>query len=345
MIRGYYAWLDYARAGKWARNAAALAAAVIKAGSHAAAITCGPPHMAHTAGQAIAHTTGLPYVMDLRDPWSLVERLPNNIASELSLRLALRYERACVRDAALVVLNTVPAMHAMQRVHPEIGSRCITVMNGYDDDPLPPPQHHSRFLIIYAGTIYLDRDPRPLLRACARLIAERRLSPQQLGVEFIGNADNFNGHSVKELAGREGIGPDFVFCRSFLPRNRLAERLARAAVLVNLPQDSHLAIPSKVFEYLRFHAWLLVFEKEGSATELLLRNSGADIVSPGDVDSIFRALQMRYSQFASGVRPKPLAENLPVSRRSQAEILLTAVEHIVQAGVLKRATSAPLLGD
>jgi hypothetical protein len=342
-IRGYYAWLDYARTDRWAQGAARLALKIVRPGIHAAVITCGPPHMAHVAGPIIARTAGLPHIMDLRDPWSLVERLPENTSSELSLRLARRYERTCVRDAALIVLNTELARRAMQEHYPEIRSHCISVMNGYDDDPVPPPQHDSRFLVAYAGTIYLDRNPRSLLRACAQLVAEQGLSPDQLGLEFIGKAANFNGFAINELARREGLDPAFVSVIPFLPRPKLVERLSRAAVLVNLPQDSHLAIPSKVFEYLRFHAWLLVLEDEGSATELLLRNSGADVVSPGDVVSINRVLRMRYSQFTSGIRPEPLAGHLPLSRRSQAERFLDAIESIVPDNTIRPAKVIPVV--
>src|SRR5450759_3738332 len=131
----------------------------------------------------------------------------------------------------------------MQEYYPEIRSRCVTVMNGYDDDdPIPADQRQGRFLIVYAGTIYLDRNPRALLRACARLIAEQGLSPDQLGLEFIGNTANFNGCTIEELARGEGHDPAFVSVVPFLPRPKLLEQLSRAAVLVNLPQDSHLAI-------------------------------------------------------------------------------------------------------
>ena len=329
VIRGYYAWLEYARSDKWARNAAGVALQVIKPGSHRAVITCGPPHMTHAAGPMVAHATGLRYIMDLRDPWSLVERLPKDVSSELWLRLARRYERLCVREAALVVLNTELAQRAMQHVYPELGDRCIAVMNGYDDDPLPSPTHDDRFLIAFAGEIYLDRDPRPLLRACARLLRERGLCARQIGVEFIGNAGNFNGYTIQELARREGLEPAVVSTVPFLPRSQLMQRLSAAAVLVSLPQDSRLAIPSKIFEYLRFNAWLLAIEHEGSATELLLRNSGADVVSPDDVEGMTRVLRGRYSEFVSGIRPQPLAGHLQASRRSQAEILLNAIDSIV----------------
>jgi hypothetical protein len=68
-VRAYFAWLEYARSGRWARDAAALALQVIEADVHEAVISSGPPHMAHEAGRLLSRTTGLPFVMDMRDPW------------------------------------------------------------------------------------------------------------------------------------------------------------------------------------------------------------------------------------------------------------------------------------
>jgi hypothetical protein len=103
-------------------------------------------------------------------------------------------------------------------------------------------------------------------------------------------------------------------------------------VLVNLPQDSHLAVPSKVFEYLRFDAWLLVLAEPGSATELLLRDSGADLAAPDDVDAIARILRARYVEHRDGIRPRALARDRNLSRRAQAERLFAAIDEILERG-------------
>src|SRR3989442_673661 len=107
--RGYYAWLDYARQGQWARAAVDLCLGLSGSQTCATVISCGPPHMAHEAGRRVALATGVPLVMDLRDPWSLVQRLPEAIASPVWLALAARYERQTMAPAALVVTNTQPA--------------------------------------------------------------------------------------------------------------------------------------------------------------------------------------------------------------------------------------------
>src|SRR3989442_15801568 len=97
------------------------------------------------------------------------------------------------------------------------------------------------------------------------------------------------------------------------------EFLATARMLAFLPQDSDMAIPAKIFDYMRFDAWLLVLAEFGSATEQLLRASGADVVSPDASDTLAALLHLRYLQHQRGERPVRLCLNQPYGRRRPAD--------------------------
>ena len=87
-----------------------------------------------------------------------------------------------------------------------------------------------------------------------------------------------------------------------------------------------MAIPSKVFEYMRFDAWLLALADEGSASQQLLVGSGADVVDPTDVNGIARVLSERYGSFKLSGPPRQPALIARCSRREQARILFEALE-------------------
>jgi hypothetical protein len=326
--RAYHGWLDFAHHAKWAAEAARLGATIFNPQLHRAVISCGPPHMAHDAARQVAETSGLPLVVDMRDPWSLVQRLPEAVASPVWLHYARRYEQRVIARASLVVANTERARLIMAERYPEAQDRIVTVMNGYDDEPFPFPRHGSRFLVVYAGTIYLDRDPSVLLRAAGQVVRDLKLTPTQFGIAFIGNVDA--GFPVSAIAEREGLG-GFVTVEPPMTRAQLFETLAGAAMLVSLPQDSNAAIPPKVFEYLGFHAWQLAFTEQGSATDMVLRGTGADVVAPDDLDTTAAVLRARFEQFAAGARPMPLASDRRLSRRHQASIFLDHLEKICPA--------------
>jgi glycosyltransferase involved in cell wall biosynthesis len=326
-IRAYSAWYEYAFSERWARDAAALAKRVIEPGVHTAVVASGPPGTAYEAGRLLSRATGLPFVMDMRDPWSLAERLLEHVATPLWLLLAARNERRAVAQAALVVTNTEPFRVAMCRLYPDAAPRVMTVMNGSDEGPLPPSRHDERFVIAYAGAIYLDRDPRLVFRAVARLIDELELTPPAIGLEFIGHVDRYGAVPVRDIARQEGLA-DFVCIQPPRPHRAALEFLARATVLVSLPQDNDLAIPAKIFEYVRFDAWVLVMATPESATGLLLRDSGADVVAPDDLEALVRTLRMRFLQHRRGMRPTRVASDGQFSRRVQAQRLLDAIERL-----------------
>ena len=330
--RAYYAWLEYAKDLRWARNAATLACRLLTVDRHVAVITCGPPHMAHWAGRSVAKQTGVPHVMDLRDPWSLVERLADDIASPVWHRLARRYERPTVAGAALIVMNTEPARRAMQQAYPEAAHRIITVTNGYDEDELVPARPAGgRFTIMFAGSVYLDRNPRLLLRAVAIVVRDLQLRPEDFRIEFIGDvgsSDSTDQTSIGAMARDEGVEP-FIRVTGFRPRNELSELLGNATMLVSLNQDSNMAIPSKIFEYMQYPAWLLALAERESATELLLRGTTADVVAPADTAGLADVLRRRYLEYRQGERPLRLSIEARFSRRAQATLLFDALDQVL----------------
>ncbi len=323
--RAFRAWRDFAEEGRWARAATGLGARLLGSGSYDGIVTCGPPHRIHAGGAALARRFGLPLVMDLRDPWSQVPGLPPEMATPLWFALARHHERKSVRAATLVVSNTEPARQALIQEYPALRDRFITIRNGFDDGSAHPPRHTDRFVIAYAGNIYIDRDPRPILRAVARLVESEGLTPDDVGVHFIGHVFEFGGVPTMELARALGVG-DVVSCFPRCSRADLFQHLSEAAVLVSLPQGTDLSIPSKIFEYMQFHAWPLVLARAGSATETLLRGSRADVVDPDDEEAIAAVVRRRFHEFSRGIRCTPLVEDARFSRREQAERLFGEID-------------------
>lgn len=325
--RGYLAMLEYTSFRRWARDAARVALAhVVDANAHVAVITSGPPHMAHEAGRLVARRSGIPLVLDMRDPWGIDEGLDFEAAGMLWYRVARWYERRAVAAASLIVANTEGARKAVERAYPAAAQRTLTVMNGFDDDdPKTAESPHSpRFVIAFAGSIYLDRTPVPLFRALARLVAAEGLSPREVGIELMGHVSHFAGRPVLDLAREAGVEA-FVTLHEPRPRREAQAFLASAAVLVSLPQNSRLTVPAKMFEYMQFNSWVVALSDPGSATADLLRDTGADSVSPDDVESLAAILSKRLAEFRRGERPRAIASDPQFSRRAQATVLFDAL--------------------
>jgi hypothetical protein len=325
--RMYHAWLDFARLEPWARDAAEAGVELFDPLIHGAVISCGPPHQTHKAALAISKRCSLPFVADLRDPLALVERLPAHIASPTWFRIAQGLERRILSGADLVVMNTEPAREAMAARHRESSAKIVCVMNGTDEEAVPNLPR-PRFVAAYAGSIYLDRDPTPFFRAAARVIRDLDLSPQSFSIEFVGNVASYSGVRLSQIAEEGGVGP-YVRLWESKPRDEVLNFLAQASLLLSLPQDSELAIPSKVFDYMQFDATLLALAEPESATARLLAGTRARCASPNDIDGIAAVLSQSYRDYVAGIRPQALGAEDRFTRRYQAQHLLQRINNLV----------------
>jgi hypothetical protein len=308
--------LDFSLSALWVRRAAALGRLLVRQEQYACVVSSGPPNMAHEAARRIAREAGLPFVMDLRDPWFAREAVPEGLDAESWLRIVGGLERACVQDAVLVVVNTELVEEAMRARYPDLGGGLITVRNGADEDPLPTSAPRDRFVIAFAGSLYVGRDPRNLFHAVARVVRDLALTPRDLGVEFMGDG-TYGGQPLTEIAAETGIGAFFV-AHGAQPRARAQEFLARASIVVSLPQYVAAALPAKIFEYVRYDAWLLVLTVPGTASARALAGSAADVVTPEDVAGIADVIGRHYQEFRAGGRPPAINVDGRFDRSVQA---------------------------
>jgi glycosyltransferase involved in cell wall biosynthesis len=320
----YRAWRFFEEEAAWAKAAAAAAREIFN--GHAAVVSCGPPHMPHVAACEAAKQFGVPFVMDMRDPWSLTPALPTELATGIWYKLAERFERAVVNSAALVVANTGALAAAMKTKYPQAGARIITVMNGCDDQ-LIERQANGRFIVCFAGNIYIDRDPRLVFRAFAEFVRRTNTAPAEVGIELVGHVEQYSGTSVQSLAEQVGIA-DYLAVYPRVPRTKALEIMSRAAVLLSLPQEVHLAIPSKIFDYMQFPALLVALAQRRSATAELLEGSSAVVVAPDDMEKLTATLCGAWRDFQAGCLPKPVNADGRFGRKHQANILFDAIDGI-----------------
>jgi len=324
-LNAFHAWREYVMGGQWGRGAAAVGRRVFDPSLHEWVVSSGPPHMSHEGGRLLAAWTGLPLITDFRDAWRFSEWVS---LGPTWVRLAARYEARIVRDSTLTLTNVEPVRSLMQRAYP--AARIITITNGVDDGPVAAPPASDRFIIGYPGAIYLGRDPEPVFEAVGRLVQELDLTPAHLGLEFMGFFEPHIRDRLRRLGERHGLVP-FLAVHEGRPRTEAHEFMRNCSVLVALQQGSDLAIPAKLFEYMRFPSWLLVVAGEDSATANLLAGTAADVHHPGDTAGIQVALARRYHEFRSTGRPPPLGVQPRFGRRLQVERLLEAMKEAKEA--------------
>jgi len=101
-------------------------------------------------------------------------------------------------------------------------------------------------------------------------------------------------------------------------------------MLSSLPLRTRMTLPAKLFEYTRFDAWLLVLAERGSATDELLRGTGADVVDPDDEAGMARVLRARFDEFRAGERPVALNRDGRFDRAKQSAHLFDMLDDVAK---------------
>jgi hypothetical protein len=139
------------------------------------------------------------------------------------------------------------------------------------------------------------------------------------------------GFPVLEVAEQEGIS-EYVTVEPPQPHAQAMQFMADATMLVTMSGGNLAAIPAKTFECIRFESWVLALSAPGSATELLLAGSGADVVAPSNVEGIEQAIRTRYLAYREGAPPPRIGDDPRFSRAGQARLLFDALEERLRSG-------------
>jgi glycosyltransferase involved in cell wall biosynthesis len=309
----------------WARRARAAARGLHAAHPFDAVLVTSPYHSAQVVGEDLARR-GVPYVADLRDPWTLnplyAERFPWTRAAER------RTERRCLAAARAIVFTNDVVRDRYAALHPDLAGRMRVVTNAYDEDEFDDAARPlaRTFLLVHAGNLYAARDPRPFLRGLAAFLGRR---PEARGVtraEFLGVTE----HDLLDAARAEGVG-DVVRFTGFVAHADAVRRLGEAAVLVlitGLDDRTDLFVPGKVFEYLGAGRSILALVPPASATgRLLAGKPAARLVGVDDPAAAAAALGEVFDRW----RRDPASVALPPDPACRAAAMVGAFADLLSA--------------
>ncbi len=261
-IRGNF-FIPDARRG-WNSYALAAARKRLRQNDIQLIISTGPPHSSHLIGLELQAKTGIPWIADLRDPWSDVYYnfdMPRTGP-------ARRYDRLLERKvlgSADVVTTASPGF--AERFSRKVKRPYEVITNGYEHlmVPIQKPEGSPTY-ITYAGTMAESYQPQALLTALADLPLDFRL-------RVAGSLSTEVRQSIT-AAGLDARLDDL----GYLPHSALEEELRKADLLLLLSPahpGSEDIIPGKLFEYMATGVPILAVSPKGSAIESVVRKVGA----------------------------------------------------------------------
>lgn len=280
---------------RWSRNAYRAARRAARVYGADVMLASGPPFTALMAGARAAGKTGTPFVADFRDPWSDLFGA-HSPQRRLELRILRWLERRVLECSAAVTCTTEVVAQLLGARYPQVRQRLHLVRNGFDGEALQVPEStRGRLAILFAGELYLGRDPFPLLEAVDWLV--RRISrPESVSVTFMGKCATYAGRSLHTwLRGRACAAAVRILAPQ--PPEVVREATLEATVLLNLAQGQPLSVPAKTYEQLASgREILLLCESDCETARLVAGIPGVHQLDPADFDALCRALLDLYER-------------------------------------------------
>lgn len=278
--------------------------------------------------------TGLPWVLDLRDPMSQ-EDYPRD---PLVRRVWAIVERACIRRVSRVIFTAEATRRMYLERYPEFlrPEMCELISNGYDeadflDLELPdigPVPTGRRIRLVHSGLIYpIERDPRPMFSAVGRLKRMGRLRADKVQIVFRapGSEDLY-----RKLLVERDI-EDLITLEPHMPyRQALQESAEADGLLLFQAADCDKQIPAKAYEYLRIGKPILALTTHTGDTAALLREvGGATIVNIASEDEIYEGLSSFVDALRVGTHPVPDKKKIRrYTREAQAGQLARVLDEL-----------------
>ncbi|HJW76370.1 MAG TPA: glycosyltransferase, partial [Thermoleophilia bacterium] len=207
----------------------------------------------------LAHDSGLPWLVDYRDPWPTHQfrRFPTPLHRWAHFSL----ERLALRHADEATACNEPIADDLRRRYPALAPRVHVLSNGYDpnDDIAPVELPPTSFWLVHTGRLFSRAQiVRRLLDAMAAL-------PGDVGLLFVGVTTPF----LRSYAAELGI-LDRVRVEPFVP-HAVARGYQRAAdALLVITGEAPESLSSKIFEYLAAGRPIVAITPPDSAAARLL---------------------------------------------------------------------------
>lgn len=241
-------------------------------------IPTGPPFSLWGVAAHLGRRTGLPIVLDYRDPWTFPFISSDRLRA--THRRQRRMELRVLRRAAAAVVTSDALEMELRRVWPGRADRVYRVTNGCDCASAAPPglppgrSPASPLVFLHAGSIYAERSVHSFLEG-ARLALRELPSGTRLRLRCVGRI-----FESPPPSGDSRLEIEFVSQR---PQSDVPTEMAAADVLVLIqPPAFGPCIPGKVLEYLTSGRPILALVPPGSVVDRLLAECGGAVRVPVD---------------------------------------------------------------
>ncbi len=282
-----------------------------------------PPRETIDLATTLGNKYALPVIADLRDLRTFNPSPP--FRHWVDFKLAVHSERKLLQKCAKVIVNTKIAKRILSEEFGVPTDRIALIYNGYDEEDFASNDGNNkldadRFVVVHAGQLSLDnpspfslkrmlkrklgfdydplqcdfdaRSPKYVIAALEQLIDEHPEVREQIQIWFVGMNSAHQSKSIQECRYPE--------CLKVVPRvdAKTATDICCRANLLLLMQfqftrgnrDCCIAIPAKLFSYLRTGNRILACVQPSEIADIVQMHDAGTVAAPTDVSAISRGL-------------------------------------------------------
>jgi glycosyltransferase involved in cell wall biosynthesis len=297
----------------WYFAATRTARKLLSTGKIDAIYSTSPIPTAHLIAHTARKISGLPWIADFRDSWV------DGFLGPVRFRVDGWLERGVIARADRVVMNTPAARrYYLERYPAQPASKFVTITNGYDENDFRDLDFSSgdAFEVISAGWLNdANRDPEAVLKAAALALERGWIPRSELRLTLLGAGPYAASQRFQDQLRRYKLQENTEVTVSRVPYGEALRRQARADVVVVLTDDARrmaqnrdwtfMAVPAKLYEYLRLGKFMLVLSRAEAVRELLADVHAPAPLFPSDIEGVASALREAYLRRARKATPVP----------------------------------------
>jgi glycosyltransferase involved in cell wall biosynthesis len=302
-IRGNL-FLPDARRG-WNRFAYKACCELIEREKIDAVITTSPPHSTQLVGLKLKRKYKLPWLVDLRDPWTGIYYYDKLLLTDFSKRRDTRMEREVLENSDAVVTVSDAISRSLLAKSPSLqADKFHVVPNGFDTDDfntVVPEKKENGFTISYTGTLTGD------YRLEGFLEAVKMLSGEPMVLKITGSMPQ----NVQR--GIESAAPGKVKFRNHVSHHEAIAQMKAADLLLLVIPDAkgnEGILTGKLFEYLASYKPILCIGPNGDAAGIIRDCNSGETFFYTDAKGMAKFLRLKLEEWkangstSSGERTK-----------------------------------------
>jgi hypothetical protein len=282
------------------------------------------PFASAVVGALASRLTGVPLVVDFRDPWALCS-LRRPLRKPWVERSVDALERFVVTTARDVILNTQSARELYAAHYAELGEARFSCIPNHADPtlftpvgPASAPSEQRPFELLFAGTLRRFVDGQVLLDLLAAL-GRRGVGPDRVRLTITGSTNE----ALLARALQLGLGA-YVHLEPPASYLDIAARQQRAGALLVLGHRDQQRIPAKLYDAALSDRPLLVVSENPELVELSQSIGGARVFAHDQAEPMAGWLEQHLSSGASPCEARSFRWTSAEASRKLAEILQQA---------------------